>query len=113
MGGGGAARLLEEEVDDALRKPITAREKHARDDHEADHDPGRLNHLRAVRPLYPVKLTPASLQKPHQPHRRARSMDDLPAGSFAARTLAGRTSRATAATVLADCRILIGLGVVA
>ena len=96
-----------------LRDPIATGQKRARDDHEADHDPGRLDHLRAVGPLYPVKLTPASLQEAHQPHRRARSMDDLAARSFATRTLAGRTPGSTAATVLADRRIPIGLGVVA
>ncbi len=96
-----------------LGNPIATRQKHARDDHEAHHDPSRLDHLRTVRPLYPVKLTPASLQKPDQPHRRVRSMDDLAAGAFAARTLTGRAPLPTAATVLADRRILIGLGVVA
>ena len=38
-------------------------EKHPGHDHEPDHDPGRLCHLSAVRPLYPLKLTPASLKE--------------------------------------------------
>ena len=105
--------LLEDEVDEVLGDPIASRQKHARDDYEADHDPGCLHHLRAVGPLYPVKLAPASLQEAHEPHRCVRTMDDLAAGSFATRTFAGRASGSTATTVLADRRILIGLGVVA
>ena len=46
-------------------------------DHEPDHDPGGLHHLPAIWPLYPLELSPASLQEADQPDadqaRRARS----------------------------------------
>src|SRR3954471_13530556 len=59
-----ALRLgLQDEVDDVLGDDVGETEVCAGDDHEADHDGGRLADLTAVGPLHTLKLGPAGAQE--------------------------------------------------
>src|SRR5437588_1835370 len=58
--------LFQYVVDKLLGDQIGQPEEHAGDDHEPDHDSGRLRHLTTVGPLYPLKLAPAALEESGQ-----------------------------------------------
>jgi hypothetical protein len=64
-------------LDDLVRDEVGHSQKHAGDDDEADDHPSGLHHLPTVRPLYPLKLAPASLKEMNQatagPGRRVHS----------------------------------------
>jgi hypothetical protein len=68
-------------VDDVFGDEVRHAEEHARHDNEPDHDARRLHDLTAIRPLHPLKLSPASLEEaqetcsepcPVRCHRRPR-----------------------------------------
>jgi hypothetical protein len=53
--------VLQDQIHQLAGQRIGYAEVDAGDDDEPDHDPGRLHHLPAVGPLYPLQLVPASL----------------------------------------------------
>jgi hypothetical protein len=54
-------------VDELSGDEVSQAEKRPGHDHKPDHDPGRLHYLAAVWPLYPLQLSPASLEEVHEP----------------------------------------------
>src|ERR1700729_3423396 len=62
----GSRLLLEDEGDDLAGELIGNAEINAGDDHEPDHDSRCLHHLPTIGPLYPLELSPASLQEVEQ-----------------------------------------------
>ena len=66
--------LREDELDELGGDEVGHAEVDTGDDHEADHDAGRLHHLPAVRPLYPLQLAPASPEELDQAGRKVRAL---------------------------------------
>jgi hypothetical protein len=66
--------LREDELDELGGDEVGHAKEYTGDDHEPDHDPGRLHHLPAVRPLYPLQLTPASPEELDQTGGKVRAL---------------------------------------
>src|SRR4051794_8034434 len=99
-----ALRLgLQDEVDDVLGDDVGEAEVGAGDDHEADHDGGRLADLTAVGPLHALKLGPAGA------HEADEAVATGVAGGLVGRR-AGSAAATRAATATGDDRGVGGPG---
>src|SRR5438309_12102377 len=90
--------LLENQVDDLLRDEVGQAEVGAGDGDEAEHDPGRLRDLAAVRPLDALELGPRGAQEvgdavAPRPRAGGRPPAALDAPGRARRRLAGAARR--------------------
>src|ERR1700759_594745 len=79
--------LGEDELDDLRGDEVSNAQERAGDDHEPDDHSGGLHHLPTVRPLYSLKLAPASLKE----------VDKAASGALSRRRHCGRCA-ATPAT---------------
>src|SRR5436853_296734 len=90
--------------------PVGNPEEDAGDDDEADHDPGGLHHLLAIRPLYSLELPPASLQEVDQAVARGRPLGTCGSGSSRRRYLGALRRGAGIVTIFSVVLLLIGSG---